>query len=300
MELLLNEKEQVDKFAYLIKNIKNITNDTTIKFAPHAIYSQGINNDKTCLYEFKIGKLWFNDYKYISQEPCIEIGINTIILSKIFNTLSTNQSIKIIYDENNCDYLSIEFCNIDKENKTSFNKYFQLPLMDLNYQTMSMPDNDPDVSFEIDCNKLNNICSQTKVFHNVINIKCNENNIKFKINGIETKFTIKLDLDDVNEYVIVENLTFDEKYDLNMFNTISSFSKLSNVVALELDTNNPMIIHYKITPENDGDAENDENDENDKFILTFYLVAKTNNDDDDINSDQASDNNSDVDENDYH
>ena len=140
---------------------------------------------------------------------------------------------------------------------------------------------------------------KTKIFHNVINIKCNEHNIKFKINGIETKFTIKLDLDDVNEYVIVENLTFDEKYDLNMFNTISSFSKLSNVVALELDTNNPMIIHYKITPENDGDAENDENDENDKFILTFYLVAKTNNDDD-INSDQASDNNSDVDENDYH
>ena len=146
---------------------------------------------------------------------------------------------------------------------------------------------------------LKNICSQTKVFHNVINIKCNENNIKFKINGIETKFTIKLDLDDVNEYVIVENLTFDEKYDLNMFNTISSFSKLSNVVTLELDTNNPMIIHYKITPENDEAVENDENDENDKFILTFYLVAKTNNDDDDINSDQASDNNSEADENDY-
>ena len=278
MELLLNEKENIDKFTYLIKNIKNITENTIIKFSSHSIHSQGINSNKTCLYEFKIGNLWFNEYKYTTDETSIEIGINTVVLSKIFNTLSANQSIKIIYNEINCDYLTIEFCNLDKEDKTSFNKYFQLPLMDLNYSTMDTSNHNSDVSFEIDCNKLCNICSQTKAFHDTINIKCNENNIKFKINGIETKFTIKLDLDDVNEYSIVENLTFNQMYDLNIFSTISSFSKLSNVVILELDSQNPMIVNYKITPENE------ENEENEEFTLRFYLACKSNNDDEDDNS----------------
>ena len=97
MELFINNKENIEKFTYLFKNIKSITNDTIIKFTADFINSQGINNDKTCLYEFKIGNSWFDEYKYTSDEPSIEIGINTVILSKIFNTLSSNQSIKIIY-----------------------------------------------------------------------------------------------------------------------------------------------------------------------------------------------------------
>lgn len=305
MELFINNKENIDKFTYLFKNIKNITTDTIINFNSEFITSQGMNPSKSSIYNLKIGHLWFDEYKYTSDEEYIEIGINTVILSKIFNTITQNQYIKIIYDTNRSDYLFIEFCNINKENKNTFDKYFEVPLMDLNYHIQAMSSIDPDVTFEIDCNKLSNICSQTKCFHDTINIKCTENNIKFKVNGIETKFTIKLDLQDVNEYSIVEDLIFSNYYDLTIFDIICSFSKLANIVVLSFDNEQPMIIDYKITNSKktnqtnnvieEKDQENDEekNEENDnkeykEFMLKFYLVSKTNNNDEysDDNSDE--------------
>ena len=322
MELFINNKENIDKFTYLFKNIKNITTDTIFNFNSEFITSQGMNPSKTSIYNLKIGHLWFDEYKYTSDEECIEIGINTVILSKIFNTISQNQTIKIIYDTNKSDYLFIEFCNINKENKNSFDKYFEVPLMDLNYHMQTMSSIDPDVSFEIDCNKLSNICSQTKCFHDTINIKCTEDNIKFKVNGNETKFTIKLDLEDVNEYSIVEDLVFSNYYDLTIFDIICTFSKLANIVVLSFDNEQPMIIDYKITnskkinqnnqtnnvieekneeTDEENDNEENNNEEHKEFMLKFYLVSKTKSNDEysDDNSDNDDNDNENIDNGDY-
>lgn len=305
MELFINNKENIEKFTYLFKNIKNITTDTIFKFNSEFIASQGMNPSKTSIYNLKIGHLWFDEYKYTSNEEFIEIGINTLVLNKIFNTISQNQTIKIIYDINNCDYLFIQFCNINKENKNTFDKYFEVPLMDLNYHMETMNYIDPDVSFEIDCNKLSNICSQSKSFHNTINIKCTEDNIKFKVNGNETKFTIKLDLEDVNEYSIVEGLVFNNYYDLLIFDIICTFSKLANTVILSLDNDQPMIVDYKITniektnqPNNIiEEKDNEINDEHKEFMLKFYLVSKANNDE--YSDDDSVDNNDDNDDDNF-
>ena len=265
MELTIDNKENINKFSYFIKNLKNISGNINISFNENCIYSKGLNENHTSLYEFKISNEWFCNYNYTSSNDTIDIGLNTIILFKIFNTLQENENIKIIFNEENDVKLFIEFVDNITENKKkskNFNKYFEIPLFDTDIDNGKISENEWEVEFNIISKKLLNICNQINTFDDKLNILCNENEINFYAEGICGKINATLDIDDVDEYSIIEDLELNNCYAECAFNFISNFYKLSNNIILKFSINGPMIIYYKINnSENNHDKDHDNNQE---------------------------------------
>ena len=73
------------------------------------------------------------------MEDGVVLGISSNISSKILNARDKEQHIKFTYENSNRDHLYIEFSTTNKT-KTIFDKNFEMPLVDMDEETLQIPD----------------------------------------------------------------------------------------------------------------------------------------------------------------
>lgn len=262
MKLSINDRIKKDLFIALFQTLKNCTSIICIMFKNDHVYIQGMDKSHVCLFDVKIRDCWFNLYEFDvsdSDKVCIDAHTFHTIISKVHET----QSI-VVYFEGNSDILNIDLLTSNPNanasgTKTEYNKFFKIPLVDFDNEIMTIPTTDYDAEFSIAAKKICEITSQMLLFGTDINFTCSEEQINLITNGINGEMLVKVPIDDLTEYSIVENETIDLKYSLAYIDKMCLTNKLSNEIHFYLSDDCPMKIQYDL-----GD---------DSYVV-FYIAPK--------------------------
>ena len=256
MILTIENKSKMEMFVALFQLLKNWGSNLNLHFDKNHLYIQSMDKSHICLSSITIKSDWFTSY--IIEDP-IDISLD-----------STNFAIMMNYSLKHCKMeLKFEddvepdkiFINMSSTTKDKFDHFFELGLIDVEEDSLGIPEVDYDVEFNIESKKFAELISELMVFGSNLNIICTENLLEFNADGDAGKLKVNIDIDDLNEFAISEDETLDISYSLNHIGKLCLSTKLGPNVSISISSEYPMAIKYDL-----GDDSG----------VAFYIAPKVN------------------------
>jgi len=256
MDFKINNQSKIDIFTTIFQTIKGIAEHIVIYFTDEKMFIQTMDSSKISVLEIVILSSWFDFYS--CQYESIKFGINTGILYKILSSKEKTQTIHFEYnmeDEvGNQDKLFVNMESnmeentddiITKNNKNVYNRYFEVPLIDLENELMEIPDIDYEAEISLPSVNFAILIYQLKGFGDVLNIKCNENDIQFISKSAESgSMRVEIKIDELTGFSIIEGENINVSFGLQHLHTISAYSRISKTVELKIRRDYPIRIDY--------------------------------------------------------
>jgi proliferating cell nuclear antigen PCNA len=198
---------------------------------------------------------------------------------------TAEQNIHVQMDSTNQDSLQIQFVTTEidpeKEKKTDLEqevasgkkkkpkklttlkkpelkKFFKIPLLEYEYEEMSIPDVDYDATMILSSNLVSDIFNQLENFGNTILMKCLQEEVEFISNHTNGEMRVQIPMNDLISYSIIEDEIVQLTYSL-LYLTKMCSSKLSEEVEISLSSESPLKMMY--------DLGNDS-------TISFYMAPK--------------------------
>jgi proliferating cell nuclear antigen PCNA len=262
MEISITNVGKAEQFAQLFQHIRLFTEHVNLSFEKDRMFMQSMDSARISVFELVLPSTWFDTYT-LTADASITIGLNVSMLFKILNTRDKIQEIFLKLTTIESDTLFVDFtCN----NKSVFDKRFELPLMDIDCEVMQIPETNSDADLSINSGVFSSLVNQLKLFGETLEIQCTEEKITMHSISHETgKMTVDIDIDDLTAYSITEGEIMKLSFGLTMLHNICMYSKLSTEIDICLTANFPMKIVYALGDNN--------------AAFTFYLAPKINEDD---------------------
>ena len=261
MNVVIRNPQKADTFGAIFQHIRLFTEHINIMFEKDKVFFQSMDSARVSVFELTLPSTWFDVYEH-TNESAIPIGISSSLLFKILNTRDKAQETRIRYDTENSDKLYIGF---SCDNKSIFDKHFEIPLMDLEYEMMGIPETDSQAEISICSMNFANIINQLKLFGDTLEIECDENKIALhSVSPDAGKMQVEISIDDLTAYAINEGETMKLSFSLTILHNICMYSKISKNVDIHLIDNFPMKIVYNLGCET--------------AKLVFYLAPKISDD----------------------
>jgi len=267
MKIILIEKTKKDKLLSLFQLIKLSSQTIHFYFQETKLFIQGMNSSHSSLFEIYLEYEWFD---YIEKE-ILSFTIDSNIFYSILAISSENQFLLLENAINN-EKLSISYIN-NKEiisylpsyvfiESTHYNKYFEIHLIDIEYDVLNIPVLEYDAEMSI-CPKIwNELLTQLSLFADKIKIKCNEEEIELKSIGDQGEMKINIPIDNIQEYSITEGEEMEMLFHLNLLSKLSLTTKLTSSMSISFKKDYPLQIKYIF----------------DKNVLVFYVSFMIDND----------------------
>lgn len=256
MNLRIENGAHCDMVTTIFQTVKALTDHISLEFKTDGIYMQVMDNSKVSIVELRLPASWFNDYKC---EKNVVLGVNANIIYKILNTREKSQQIEMVYEVDKNDYLSIHFTS---ESKIDYDKFFVLPLVDLEIEQMSIPEIEYVAEFSVASNIFASLINQLKLFGETMDISCSEERIMLTSNSQDSgKMTVEMKIDDLDSFAIDEGETLQVSFSLNYMQQICSCNKIAKEVEIKLSENYPLSVIYDLGEE---------------ASMKFYLAPKMN------------------------
>lgn len=246
MNITIQNTQKAETFAAIFQHIKAFTEQINIFFEKDKMYIQSMDNSRVSIFEINIPSSWFDNYQH-NMESTTKIGVSAPILHRILASREKTQQINMVYDMNNEDKLFIHFTGV---NKTEFDKHFEVPLMDIDSEVMSIPDMDYDVEFTLLSSNFANIINQLKMFGDDLEIQCSEEKIMLASKSQEHgKMFVEIKIDDLTSFAINEGETIHINFSLNYLHNICLYNKLSKEMEIKICKDAPLKIVYNLQDE---------------------------------------------------
>lgn len=278
MNISIRNLQKAETFSSLFQHIKLFSDNINIMFEKERVFVQSMDSARVSIFEINIPSDWFDVYEHTSVSA-IPIGVNSSTLFRILNTRDKVQELNIVLDERESDKLFINFTcvrtttnNIVSSDATEqpvikevacrsvFDKRFELPLMDIEYELMAIPPSDSEAEFTIPSGTFSSLINQLRLFGDTLEIDCSEEKIMlYSVSVDQGKMAVEMKMDDLIEYAINEGETMHISFSLTILHNICMYNKLSKDVNISLTTNFPMKIVYDL-----GDNAN----------MVFFLAPK--------------------------
>lgn len=242
MKIVVRQQENVNKLSTIFKNLKIFTDNLVIYLdETKGLYVQGMDRSNCCICEIRISPQWFDVFEYNKNVDISSLGLNTIILQKIMNTYTEGQTIELSTN-GETDKLSIIF----SETENVLNKYFEIPLINIETDILAISDENKQVDLTLDTKMFVNLINQMQIFDDTIILKFTENTIDISSEGDEGEMKVSVSLEDVVEYEIEEQLILEQRYSIPFMQMMCAFNKLSTEFVMRFDRNRPMDGKYKL------------------------------------------------------
>lgn len=251
MKLTLDIKTKIDTLVAIFQLLKNCTSIVKLEFHNTNLFIQGMDKSHVCLFNINISCKWFTTYE--TEKP-----ITVTIDSNSFHTIlsrSQDNNILVLILEKSDEYMDIELLvkpekNEKNENtKNEYNRYFQIPTLDLEQDTLEIPEIDYDADFSLKTKQLYELTSQLILFGEVLEISCSENGIHFNTSGEHGKMTVNIPIDDLNEFTISEGENLELSYSLNYIHKMCLTTKLSKDIDISISNDYPIRLKYDLGEE---------------------------------------------------
>jgi proliferating cell nuclear antigen PCNA len=265
IKIILKNQQKSEQFASIFQHVKLFTEHINIMFEKERIYIQSMDSARVSIFEVFLAASWFDTYENTTNGG-VTIGINSTMFFKILNTRDKLQETQITFDNTNQDKLFVQFVS---ENKMVFDKHFEMPLLDLEYETMTIPDFESKAELSISSINFANIINQLKLFGDTIDIDCDEENISLTSVSQESgKMLVKINIDDLTAFSINEGEKMKLSFSLTNLHNICMYSKISKDINIYLTENYPIKLVYSLEEKEDSEVK-----------LVFYLAPKINDND---------------------
>jgi len=265
MKLILGmgNKRNLGLFCQFVENIRNICEFITLHFEDDRLYSQGMSEDHCSIFEVSISKDWFEFYSKEEGDATV-ITLRTATLAKVLDTRQKTQFLVIDY-KGEPNKINVSLKNKPKDEiKDEYPKEFEIPLISVDCDMLTIPDTEYSVEFNIGSANIRNIVEQLMMFDNIIEINCDENTIEFKSSGDDGALKINL-FDESNKYIdefaIEEEYNFKDEFHAKHFHNFCKFNKIAKNVCLSFTNNYPLRFEYIM-------------DESEQFKLRFLLAPQ--------------------------
>ena len=264
MNIIIRNPQKAECFAALFQHVRNFTDHINIMFEKDKMYLQSMDSSKVSIFEINLPSTWFDVYEHTSVSA-IPIGVNSTMLFKILNTRDKTQEMQFMYNSNTDDEKL--YVNFTSDNKSIFDKKFELPLVDIEVELMNIPATDSQAEFSIASSNFANIINQMKLFGDTLEINCTEENISLHSLSQESgKMLVEINIDDLTSYAINEGENIHLSFSLNILHNICLYNKLVKDMEIHLTENYPMKVIFGL----DNELED--------ARMTFYLAPKINDD----------------------
>ena len=252
MEIEIHNNVHAEAFSSIFQHIKLFTEHINLTFEKERLYMQSMDSGNITIVELNLPNTWFDKYNIKSN---IILGINASIFHKVLSIREKGQQIRLLVDKKRNDKLTVEFTGSTNE---SFNKSFELPLMDIESDLLAIPEFSTDVTINFDSSKFASMINQMSIFNDTIDFHCSQKGIVCKSCGNENG---KMEVSIGNEFIetsIKQEMKLG--FALHKLHDICMYSKLSKKVTILLTENFPIKFIYTI-----GDSEGK---------MMFYLAPK--------------------------
>jgi proliferating cell nuclear antigen len=239
MNISLNNLLKVDIFTSLFQNIKLFTDQINIDCNSERIYIQTMDNSKIAILEITIPSSWFCSY---SCDVPVTLGINSSIFYRILTCREKIQSMNIIFSNEDEDKLFVQMTSVVK---TVFDRNFEVPLIELNTETMMIPDIEYQADISLPSADFALLINQLRGFGETLEFVCNENKIEMiSMSQDQGKMSVLVDIEDLSGFAIEENRELKMCFGLNNLHTISLYSKISKDVDIKMHEDFPLLVCY--------------------------------------------------------
>lgn len=215
----------------------------TFMFQEDHLYIQGMDNAHVCLFDLKIMYTWFYFFEKAHNDAST-ICVSSSILHNVLSFTQDKHMIHIEYD-GEPDTIDISLV-VDQGTKGDFNKYFTIPLIDLDIDLLGIPEVEYDAEVSINAKKICEISSQLMVFGDVMNVKCSEEEFTLSSEGTNGTMCVNVPIDDLSEFSISEGEVIELSYSLNYFYKMCLTTKLSTEIELGICKEYPLRIKYDL------------------------------------------------------
>lgn len=249
--IFINDPTNATKFATLFQNLKVFTQEVFIVLEEEKFYIQCMDTSHISMLEISIDKSWFNTY---SIDKADTFGISTILLNKVFHTYKQGQSIEIHLEH---DGLHVYYLTGNKKDKV-----FKLKLMDIDSETLGIPEQEYKVSIHIETKAIKSIFDELSLFSDSTTIHCTPERIGFNASNDMCETCTNITNEQAVSYEVKNEVQviFNLKY-LQLF---CQFNKLSDKVHIYMSDDLPLRFEYKL---------------DETSYISFYLAPKIDDED---------------------
>jgi proliferating cell nuclear antigen PCNA len=273
--LAVSEPGKARAFSAIFQNMKHFCDHVNVVFEKERVYAQGMDNSHISIFELFIPSAWFDSYNH-PEDDNIVVGINVGLFYKILNTRDEGQEIFIKYDSEKQDKLYLHFITSSSSSKPLFDKHFELPLIEIETEMMSIPDVEYSVEFSLSSSNFASIVGQLKQFGSDMIIRCNEEEIRLSSKSTDAgNMSVVVPIDDLSLFAIDEGMSLCLSFSLSHLYNICSFHKVSDNINLRFSDNYPLKATYLLEKLAD-----EEEDVSNKARIVVFLAPRISDDDD--------------------
>jgi proliferating cell nuclear antigen len=256
MNIEIHNNTNAEVFSSIFQHVKSFTDQINITFEKDKMYIQSMDSSHITIFEVNLNSTWFDVYNFDESNEHVIIGIQASTFYKVLNTREKGQNLSIKFLEKDDDKLFISFSG---EDKTIFDKNFQLPLIDIEADMLQIPDYDSAVSLTIESSRFASIVNQMQIFADTIQFNCLNDKIQLSsTSGEHGKMEVVIDNSLLESYSPGED-EFSSSFALFKLHDICLYNKISKNVRIQLTPNFPIQIEYLI---------------GEQGKLTFFLAPK--------------------------
>ena len=175
---------------------------------------------------------------------------------------STNDRLQFFFTTNTTSTSSSIDESTSKKKEEVFDKDFEIPLVDVEEEMLSIPDIEYQAELSLSTDKFANLISQLKDFGETLEIQCSEEKITLSAHSCENgKMITRILIEDLTEFSIEENENIQMEFALKYLHDICLYQKLSKLVELKISKDFPIRIMYSLGVEKNA-------------TFLFYLAPK--------------------------
>lgn len=246
MEFVISTKNTFDTFANVFQHLKEFNDAFNFMFTSGGLFIQGFDKCHVSIFEMNLNTNWFDRYTYTSSQDNNQIGFNPKIFHKILATRQDNQSMVMSFEPDG-DHYTIRFIGGGKK---EYEKNFKIPLLDVECEIFSIPNEEETVEFKILQSCFASVIDQLMLFGETVNIKIDNDNVMFHAEGLEGEMEAKLSTDDMEEFSADEcpedETLINQDYSLKLLKNLCLFSKIGNCINVSVSNEKPICISYDI------------------------------------------------------
>jgi len=261
MRLKIENKQKMEIFSSIFQLFKNWGSHINMQFSEKGLYIQLMDKSHICLAELNLLAKWFTEYAVTDSHS---ISVSGQHFATMMSYALKHDTIEIVYGEQNetslkskkkmdidNDHLYINFVN-SKENKSSFDHFFEIPLIESDDEIMGIPEVDYVVDLLIEAKKLIELFNELSVFGQDLNVVCTEDNVQFVSNGDNGNLKVEIPADNLEEYAITEDAMINVSYSLSHLCKMCSSTKLSSNILIGISDEYPMLLKYDLGDESNA------------------------------------------------
>jgi len=290
MEIVIRNSDRADKFAAIFQHIKLFTDHISLHCNKTHMKMQCMDNAHVAILELSLPSGWFDVYEISSSENSdagVRIGFNATYLHRILSSRDKEQQIQLVHSSEDTDRLMIHLTKPElsdsasskaKEKKpapNNFDKHFELPLIDIDEETMQIPSIEYAAELSMQSSQFADIITQLKMFGDTMDVQCSEERIALASTSQDQgKMFVEIGINDLAEFSIDEGADLALSFSLTYLKYFCAYSKIAELVSIKFGESYPMRISYSL-----GHSLSHSLGEEEDAALVFYLAPKINEDD---------------------